>query len=118
MGFERSQIYIANVVKCRPPNNRTPLAGEVQACGGYLRRQIEIIRPKVIITLGGPAAKLVLNTKEGITRIRGTWHEYPGVQPAVPVMPTFHPAYLLRAYTKENRAKVWSDLKAALTKLA
>jgi len=117
MGFERSQIYIANVVKCRPPNNRTPLAGEVDACWDYLRRQIEIIRPRVIITLGGPAAKLVLDTKEGITRIRGTWHEYAGVEPPVPVMPTFHPAYLLRAYTKENRAMVWSDLKAALTKL-
>jgi len=117
MGFTRDQVYIANVVKCRPPKNRTPLADEVDACWDYLRRQIEIIRPKVIITLGGPAAKLVLDTKEGITRIRGTWHEYAGVQPPVPVMPTFHPAYLLRSYTKENRAKVWSDLKAALTKL-
>jgi uracil-DNA glycosylase len=117
IGFERSQVYIANVVKCRPPNNRTPLADEVEACSGYLRRQIEVIRPKVIITLGGPAAKLVLGVKEGITRIRGQWHEYPGVEPAVPVMPTFHPAYLLRQYTKENRAKVWSDLKAALAKL-
>ena len=117
MGFQRSQVYIANVVKCRPPNNRTPLAGEVDACWDYLRRQIEIIRPRVIITLGGPAAKLVLGIKEGITRVRGTWHEYPGVSPAVPVMPTFHPAYLLRRYTKENRAKVWSDLKTALKRL-
>ncbi len=117
MGFQRSEVYIANVVKCRPPNNRTPLADEVEACSDYLRRQIEIIRPKVIITLGGPAAKLVLGIKEGITRVRGTWHEYPGVQPAVPVMPTFHPAYLLRQYTQENRAKVWSDLKAALKRL-
>ena len=117
MGFTREQVYIANVVKCRPPNNRTPLADEVDACWDYLRRQIQIIRPKVIITLGGPAAKLVLDTREGITRIRGTWHEYRGVEPPVPVMPTFHPAYLLRSYTKENRAKVWSDLKAALTKL-
>lgn len=117
MGFKRSDVYIANVVKCRPPNNRTPLAPEVEACSGYLRRQIEIIRPKVIITLGGPAAKLVLGTAEGITRIRGTWHEYSAVNPPVPVMPTFHPAYLLRQYTKENRAKVWSDLKAALQRL-
>ncbi len=117
MGFQRSQIYIANVVKCRPPKNRTPLADEVQACSGYLRRQIEVIRPKVIITLGGPAAKLVLGVDQGITRIRGMWHEYTGVQPGVPVMPTFHPAYLLRQYTKENRSKVWSDLKAALKRL-
>lgn len=117
MGFKRSDVYIANVVKCRPPNNRTPLADEVDACSGYLRRQIEIIRPKVIITLGGPAAKLVLGTSEGITRIRGTWHEYTAVNPPVPVMPTFHPAYLLRQYTTENRAKVWSDLKAAMQRL-
>ena len=117
MGFKRSQVYIANVVKCRPPKNRTPLADEVAACSGYLRRQIETIRPKVIITLGGPAAKRVLNIDQGITRIRGMWHEYTGVYPPVPVMPTFHPAYLLRQYTKENRAKVWSDLKAALKRL-
>lgn len=117
MGFKRSQVYIANVVKCRPPNNRTPLTGEVEACSGFLRRQIEIIRPKVIITLGGPAAKRVLGTDEGITRIRGVWHEYAQVDPPVPVMPTFHPAYLLRQYTTENRAKVWSDLKAALKRL-
>jgi len=117
MGFDRSQIYIANVVKCRPPKNRTPLAGEVAACSGYLKRQIATIRPKVIITLGGPAAKLVLNVDQGITRIRGTWYEYTGVNPPVPVMPTFHPAYLLRQYTKENRAKVWSDLKKALKRL-
>lgn len=117
MGFKRSDVYIANVVKCRPPNNRTPLAGEVEACSGYLRRQIELIRPKVIITLGGPAAKLLLGTSEGITRIRGIWHEYSAVSPPVSVMPTFHPAYLLRQYTKDNRAKVWSDLKAALKRL-
>jgi DNA polymerase len=117
MGFDRSQVYIANVVKCRPPKNRTPLADEVEACSGYLRRQIELIRPSVIITLGGPAAKLVLGVDQGITRIRGMWHEYTGVEPVVPVMPTFHPAYLLRQYTTENRSKVWSDLKAALKRL-
>ncbi len=113
MGFKRSQVYIANVVKCRPPKNRTPLADEVAACSGYLRRQIEVIQPKVIITLGGPAAKLLLNIEQGITRARGIWHEYNGV----PVMPTFHPAYLLRQYTKENRAKVWSDLKAVIKRM-
>ena len=117
MGFERSQVYIANVVKCRPPKNRTPLADEVAACSGYLRRQIETIRPKAIITLGGPAAKLVLNVDQGITRIRGMWHQYDAVDPPVPVMPTFHPAYLLRQYTKENRGKVWSDLQAVMKRL-
>ncbi len=117
MGLKRSDVYIANVVKCRPPNNRTPLVPEVEACSGYLRRQIQIIRPEVIITLGGPAAKLVLGTDTGITRLRGIWQEYTGVNPPVPVMPTFHPAYLLRQYTKENRAKVWSDLQAVMERL-
>lgn len=116
IGYDREQVYIANVVKCRPPNNRTPNAQEAATCGQYLQRQISIIQPKVIVTLGGPAAKLLLNPKQGITRIRGTWHEYGGVDPAIPVMPTFHPAYLLRSYTKENRGKVWSDLKAAVKK--
>ena len=117
MGLTRDEIYIANVVKCRPPNNRTPVITEVEACRHYLQRQIAIIQPKVIITLGGPAAKLLLNTKEGITRLRGMWHEYHGVKPAIPVMPTFHPAYLLRQYTRDNRIKVWSDLKEAMTKV-
>lgn len=111
IGYDRQQLYIANVVKCRPPNNRTPSAVEVQTCWDYLRRQIEIIRPQVIVTVGGPATKMILDTKIGITRLRGTWHTYTGVQPPIPVMPTFHPAFLLRAYTYDNRQKVWADLK-------
>ncbi|MFP4144392.1 MAG: uracil-DNA glycosylase [Phycisphaeraceae bacterium] len=117
MGFSREQVYIANVVKCRPPNNRTPTPAEVQTCWDYLRRQIETIRPRAIVTLGAPATKMLLGTKTGITRLRGTWHEYAGVNPPVPVMPTFHPAFLLRAYTKENRAKVWSDLQAVMSRV-
>ena len=120
MGFEREQVFIANIVKCRPPNNRTPASDEVEACSDYLRRQIAVIQPKVIVTLGGPAAKMMLKTKEGITRIRGTWFSYGGLQPegpAIPIMPTFHPAYLLRAYTTDNRQKVWSDLQQAMTLL-
>ena len=113
----RETVYIANIVKCRPPNNRTPSVEEVQHCWDYLRRQVQIIRPKVIVTLGGPATKTILGTKEGITRIRGTWYEYPEVQPPIAVMPTFHPAYLLRAYTVENRKKVWSDLQAAMERI-
>lgn len=112
MGYRREDVYITNIVKSRPPNNRAPTPAEVAACWPYLRRQIEIIRPKVIVTLGGPAAKALLETKEGITRLRGTWHEYVEVQPPIPIMPTFHPAYLLRAYTHDNRAKVWADLQA------
>ncbi|MEL7088057.1 MAG: uracil-DNA glycosylase, partial [Planctomycetota bacterium] len=125
MGLTRPQVYIANVVKCRPPNNRTPTPAEAATCGDYLRRQIETIRPKVILTVGGPAAKLLLGTNTGITRLRGTWHTYdaspgtpgtPGILP-IPVMPTFHPAYLLRSYTKENRVKVWEDLQQVMRKL-
>ncbi|MEM7627756.1 MAG: uracil-DNA glycosylase [Planctomycetota bacterium] len=117
MGFTREQVYIANVVKCRPPNNRTPTPAEAATCGNYLRRQIETIRPQVILTVGGPAAKLLLGTATGITRLRGTWHTYDAVDPPIPVMPTFHPAYLLRSYTKDNRAKVWSDLQQVMQKL-
>ncbi len=120
MGFKREDVYIANVVKCRPPNNRTPQLTEVQACGGYLLRQIAIIQPKVIVTLGGPAAQLMLNTQTGITRIRGQWHTFDALKPEGPsidVMPTFHPAYLLRSYTHDNRKKVWSDLQAVIERL-
>jgi len=117
MQLKREQVYIANVVKCRPPNNRAPTPTEVQACGKYLCQQIQTIRPRVIMTLGSPATKLVLDTRLGITALRGTWHVYHGLEPhgpAIPVMPTFHPAYLLRAYTPENRQKVWSDLKQVM----
>lgn len=117
MGLSREQVYIANVVKCRPPNNRTPSPAEAATCGDYLRRQIETIQPKVILTVGGPAAKLLLGTDTGITRLRGTWHTYDQANPPIPVMPTFHPAYLLRSYTKENRAKVWADLQQVMAKL-
>ena len=113
MGLQRSQVYIANVVKCRPPENRAPLDDEVATCSPFLFRQIEAIRPRVIVTLGSPAAQTLLATKVGITKLRGTWHSFRGI----PVMPTFHPAYLLRAYTAENRRLVWSDLKAALERM-
>jgi len=117
MGYDRSELYIANIVKCRPHNNRTPGAIEVQTCWDYLARQIEIIRPAAIVTLGGPATKIVLQTKEGITKIRGNWHQYRNVDPVIPVMPTFHPAFVLRAYTHDNRAKVWSDLQKVLQRV-
>jgi uracil-DNA glycosylase family 4 len=110
MGLQREQVYIANVVKCRPPNNRAPQPDEVAACRGYLMRQIETIQPKVIVTLGGPATKLILETEKGITMLRGTWGKFRGWGP-VPVMPTFHPSYVLRTYTADTRGKVWSDLK-------
>ena len=109
IGLSRDEVYIANIVKCRPPNNRDPERDEIETCVPYLIRQIEAIAPKAIVALGSPAAKTLLGTRTGITRLRGQWHEFRGI----PVMPTFHPAYLLRAYTRENRIKVWEDLKAA-----
>ena len=113
IGLRREEVYIANVVKCRPPNNRDPEPDEVATCSPFLAAQIEAIRPKVIVTLGLPAMRTLLQTRAGINALRGTWHEYRGI----PVMPTFHPAYLLRAYTVENRTKVWNDLKAARSRL-
>jgi len=109
MGIPRTEVYICNIVKCRPPGNRTPLAHEVSACRPFLDRQIDAVRPRVIVTLGKPAGSLLLGRDIAITRVRGSWHEYRGI----PVMPTFHPAYLLRQYTPENRRLVWQDLQAA-----
>lgn len=113
IGLARSEVYIANIVKCRPPKNRDPERDEVETCSPFLERQIEAIRPKVIVTLGAPATKTLLQTRIGITKLRGQWHGFRGI----PVMPTFHPAYLLRAYTKENRRKVFDDLKAARARM-
>jgi uracil-DNA glycosylase family 4 len=113
MGFSREQVYICNIVKCRPPGNRQPAPDEAATCTPYLERQIEIIRPKVIVTLGLSAARYMLNTKESMGRLRGNWKEWRGIK----LMPTFHPAYLLRQYTPETRAAVWSDLKQVLAEL-
>lgn len=108
----RSEVYICNIVKCRPPENRTPLPDEVSTCQPFLDGQIDAVRPRVIVALGKPAASLLLGRDVAITRIRGTWHEYRGI----PLMPTLHPAYVLRQYSPENRRNVWSDLKAALAR--
>lgn len=117
MGLARAQVYIANVLKSRPPDNRTPLRHEIDACGGYLAEQVRIIQPRAIVALGGPAAKLLLETDVGITRLRGTWGVYRPGDLDIPVMPTFHPAYLLRNYTPEVRGQVWSDLQTVLERL-
>jgi DNA polymerase len=119
MGLRREDVYIALVLKSRPPNNRTPLAAEIERCGPYLLAQLAIIRPKAIVTLGGPATKLLLASELGITRLRGVpatarLGVAEGEPFEVPVMPTFHPAYLIRNYTVETRRQVWSDLKQAL----
>lgn len=121
MGLSREQVYIANILKSRTPGDRTPMPEEAAACGPFLMEQILAVRPKVIVTLGGPAAKWTCGTDAGISRIRGTWHQWTppaGADcPAIPVMPTYHPAYVLRTYTKQVRMEVWSDLRAVLTKL-
>lgn len=113
MGLRREQVFIANVVKCRPPGNRTPSPDEAATCQPYLERQIEIVRPRVIVTLGLTASQYLLQVKTTMGRMRGNWHFYRGVK----VMPTFHPAYILRSYTREVREAVWSDLQKVMEEL-
>lgn len=108
MGLQRSDVYIANVVKCRPPNNRDPEPDEVEACEPFLRAQIESIRPKVIVTLGKWASQTILQDSTPITRMRGNWSRYGDT----PVMPTYHPAYLL--HNPAEKRPVWEDMKAVL----
>ncbi len=117
MGLSRKDVYICNIVKCRPPNNRNPMPEEVQTCWPYLVRQLEIIRPEVIVTMGNPATKTILDTTVGITKMRGRFVPLPELGDGlagIPVMPTFHPAYVLRQYTPANRRAVWSDLQKVM----
>ena len=118
MGFSRERAYIANVLKTRPPGNATPTADEVEACKPYLIEQIRIVSPEVIVTLGLPAARCLLETNDSMGNLRNRFHNFE-VAPGhvISVMPTYHPAYLLRAYTPENRKKVWSDLQMVLDRL-
>jgi uracil-DNA glycosylase len=113
MGLQREQVYIANIVKCRPPGNRAPAPEETITCTPYLVRQIEIIRPAVIVTLGLPASQFILQSKESMGRLRGHWHLFRGIK----VMPTYHPAYILRNYTAETRGAVWSDLQQVMVEI-
>jgi DNA polymerase len=110
MGLKREDVYICNVVKCRPPENRTPSDEEAHACWPHLEEQLALIHPKVIVALGSPAAKMLLKTGQGITHIRGRWHLYRGIR----VMPTFHPAYMLRQYTEQTRRQVWDDVREVM----
>ena len=104
--LKREEVYITNIVKCRPPNNRAPLPEESDACFPYLERQLALIDPKVICCLGGPAAQVVLRTSQGITKLRGSFHRYKDT----PVIPTYHPAAVLR-FPDKYRRQVWNDLK-------
>jgi DNA polymerase len=114
MTLRREQVYIANIGKARPPSNRVPTPEEADRMMPFLLRQIQIISPKVIVALGATSAKYLLNNpKLAITRERGAWRDFHGID----LMPTFHPAYLLRQYTKENRARVWDDLQAVMKRL-
>lgn len=111
MGYRREQVYIANVVKCRPPGNRNPEPDEIAACEPFLRAQLEAIRPRVIVALGKFAAQTLLRDTTPISRLRGRWAEYQGVR----LMPTFHPAYLLRS--PEEKKKAWEDLQLVMKEL-
>ena len=105
IGFKREDVLIGNINRCRPPGNRAPLPDEVAACKTFLLREIASARPEVIVVLGNTAMKNLLDIKEGITRVRGQFQNYKGIK----VMPTFHPAYLLRDPSKKR--ETWEDLK-------
>jgi DNA polymerase len=108
--LQRSDVYIANVVKCRPPENRTPEADEMEVCGQFLHRQLQVVRPKAICALGGTAARAMTGRKEGVTKLRGNWYKWQDI----PVMVTYHPSYLLRAYNVQPKREAWEDLKKLL----
>ncbi|MFN0170534.1 MAG: uracil-DNA glycosylase [Bryobacteraceae bacterium] len=106
----RADVYICNVVKCRPPKNRTPEPDEMETCGQFLARQLLALAPRAICALGGTAARALLGKKEGVTRLRGNWFRWN----EIPVMVTYHPSYLLRAYSQEAKREAWEDLKKVL----
>ena len=118
-GLKRSDVFIGNILKCRPPGNRDPRADEIISCLPYLQRQIEIIEPEIIVALGAHAARTLLNSTKSIGQLRGQFHEYyTGIgRPAVKLMATYHTAYLLRNYSPDNRRKVWEDMKKVLAEL-
>lgn len=118
MNLTRDDIYIANVIKCRPPGNRNPTSDEIETCSPYLIRQIDLIQPKVIVTLGNFAAQMLLETKTGITALRGEFHDFALAKPeshSPAVMPTFHPAYLLR--NPNAKREVWEDMQKVMNYL-
>jgi uracil-DNA glycosylase family 4 len=111
MGLKREDVYIANVVKCRPPENRNPEPDEVASCEPFLRKQIDLVRPEIIVALGKFAVQTLLQSKVPISRLRGNWHSYHGIR----LMPTFHPAYLLR--NPGDKKLVWEDIKKVIKEL-
>lgn len=120
MTLTREEVFICNLLKCRPPNNRDPAPEEIAACNPYLIKQLQVISPEVIVALGAPAARTLLGTNDSIGRLRGRFHDFyidgplSGKAP-VPLMPTYHPAYLLRS--PQQKAKAWADLQAVMERL-
>lgn len=108
MGYARNEVYICNVIKCRPPENRNPLPEEIEQCSPFMLRQIKAVAPKAIVALGTFAAQTLLSSREPISRLRGKFHDYHGIK----LMPTFHPAFLLRS--PEKKREVWSDLQQVM----
>ncbi len=119
MGLKRNEVFIGNIIKCRPPENRDPRADEIISCLPYLQRQIEVIEPEIIVALGAHAARTLLNTTKSIGQLRGQFLEYyAGLgKPPIKLMATYHTAYLLRNYSQENRRRVWEDMKKVLAEL-
>lgn len=120
MGLDRNEVYICNVVKCRPPDNRDPAPDEIAACNPYLREQLTTIEPEVVVALGAPAARTLLATNDSIGRLRGRFHDFEVVAPRgnkfiFPLMPTYHPAYLLRS--PNQKGKTWDDLQKVMARL-
>jgi DNA polymerase len=111
IGLKREDVYIANVVKCRPPENRNPEPDEVAACEPFLKKQIDLVRPEIIVALGKFAVQTLLQSKAPISKLRGNWHRYHGIK----LMPTFHPAYLLR--NPADKKLVWEDIKKVIKEL-
>jgi uracil-DNA glycosylase family 4 len=111
MKLRREDVYICNIVKCRPPDNRNPEQDEIEACEPFLKKQLQAINPGVIVALGNVAVKTLLKTDKGITSLRGKWQAYEGV----PLMPTFHPAYLLR--NPKDKKLVWEDIQQVMEKM-
>jgi DNA polymerase len=112
-GFNREEVYICNVLKCRPPNNRTPRPDEVGNCRDFFLRQLELVRPKYLVALGGSAAQALLGSNQSIGRLRGKFHDYRGI----PVLVTYHPSFLLPHRSPEKKRDVWEDMKRLLVKM-
>src|SRR5262249_811754 len=111
--LKREEVYICNIIKCRPPGNRTPLPNEAANCRGFLDRQLELVKPKFICALGGCAATNLLNTTKSLGMLRGKFHDYKGI----PVMVTYHPEFLLPHRSPEKKGEVWEDMKMLLARM-